>query len=59
MKKFEYTVGVPAKGFWWGGRIDFKALSTKLNELGAQGWETVTSGSTNMWRVHKRCIHNT
>ncbi len=56
MKKFEYTVlDVPAKGFW-GGKINYKELSGKLNELGKNGWEVVSSGETNMWRGASRGI---
>jgi len=41
MKKFEYKVlDVLAKGFF-GGKVDFQALSDKLNELGEEGWEIV------------------
>ncbi len=49
MKKFEYKVlDVPSSGFF-GGNIDYQELSDKMNELGQQGWEAVSMGSTNMY----------
>ncbi|HEX8334483.1 MAG TPA: DUF4177 domain-containing protein [Segetibacter sp.] len=49
MNKFEYKVlDVPAKGVWFGGKIDHQELSDKLNELGTQGWEVVSMSNTNM-----------
>ena len=49
MKRYEYTVlDVPAKGFWFGGKINHEQLTAKLNELGGQGWEAVSSGNTTM-----------
>lgn len=54
MKKFEYDVlDVPTEG-WFGGKVDFEELSTKLNELGKQGWEVVSTTDTNMWRGASR-----
>jgi Domain of unknown function (DUF4177) len=58
MKNFEYKVlDVPAYGFWYGGKIDHQELSTKLNELGRQGWEVVSSGVTNMWGGASRGVY--
>ena len=49
MKKFAYKVlDVPSKGFW-GGSINCQELTDKLNELGQQGWEAVSTGTTNMY----------
>ena len=57
MKRFEYTVlDVPAKGFLWGGRVEFAALDAKLNELGREGWEVASSGDTNMRRGASRSV---
>ena len=48
MKKFEYTVlDVPSKGFF-GGKVDYAALTTKLNDLGKKGWEVISGIDTNM-----------
>ena len=57
MKKFEYTVlDVPAKGFWFGGKINHQELSTKLNELGSLGWEVVSSVNTNTYQNASRGV---
>lgn len=49
MEQFEYKIlDVPSKG-WWGGKIDINTLLDKLNELGAQGWEVISSTGTNMY----------
>jgi hypothetical protein len=56
MKKFEYKVlDVVAKGFF-GGKVDFVALSDKLNELGEEGWEVVAMEDTNMYEGASRSI---
>jgi hypothetical protein len=56
MKKFEYTVlEVPPKGFW-GGKFDYAALTTKLNDLGKKGWEAVSGIDTNMPQGATRAI---
>ena len=48
MKKFEYeTLMLDAKGFWAGGKIDEPELKTRLNEMGAQGWELLEISTTN------------
>lgn len=47
MKKWEYkTVKVPTTGFM-GGTLDCAELSEKLNFLGEEGWEVITSLVTN------------
>lgn len=39
---WEYmTLDVSVAGFWLGPNLDGDALTAKLNELGAQGWEAV------------------
>ena len=43
MTRWEYTVlDVGVAGFFLGPDLDGDALSAKLNELGADGWEAVT-----------------
>ncbi len=55
MRKFEYTVlDVPTKGFW--GKIDHDSLKSKLNELGAKGWEISISKDTNIQHGSSRTI---
>ena len=48
MKKFEYKVlDVVTAGFFrW--KIDYQELTDRLNELGREGWEAVST-STNMY----------
>lgn len=56
MKRFEYTVlDVPTKGFF-GGKVDFEALTTKLNDLGKKGWEVATISDTNMHQGASRAL---
>jgi hypothetical protein len=43
MEKFEYkTLFTDAKGFL-GGKVDQREFQYDLNELGAQGWELVST----------------
>lgn len=43
MTRWEYTVlDVGVAGFFLGPDLDGDALTAKLNDLGAQGWEAVT-----------------
>ena len=65
MTRWEYTVlDVGVAGFFLGPDLDGDALTTKLNELGGEGWEAVTispmtvgSGSTrNLVIVLKRPV---
>lgn len=47
MDKFEYkTIFTDAKGFL-GGKIEPLQFEKELNELGMQGWELVSSVSSN------------
>ena len=47
MEKFEYkVVTYDTKGLW-GGIIDHDQLENQLNMLGNDGWELVSSTSTN------------
>lgn len=56
MTRFEYKVlDVPAKGFF-GGKINYQQLAEKLNALGEEGWELITSTDTNMWEGASRGI---
>ncbi|OLY92854.1 protein of unknown function [Cnuella takakiae] len=56
MTRFEYKVlDVPAKGFF-GGKINYQELADKLNTLGADGWELVSSTDTNMYEGASRGI---
>ncbi|WP_207494205.1 DUF4177 domain-containing protein [Aridibaculum aurantiacum] len=49
MKRFEYKLlDVPTKFSWSGGKINLQELTSKLNQLGAQGWEVVNTTDTNM-----------
>ena len=41
MKKFEYRLLNPEKGFF--RDIDYKELTERLNQLGSQGWEVVST----------------
>lgn len=41
MKKFEYCLLNPEKGFFNG--INFEELTERLNQLGSQGWEVVST----------------
>ncbi|NLL78040.1 MAG: DUF4177 domain-containing protein [Clostridiales bacterium] len=46
MERFEYkTLITDAKGFW-GGKVDSMEFQNELNELGAQGWELVSTVAT-------------
>jgi hypothetical protein len=41
--QWEYIVlDVGVAGFWLGPDLDGNALTAKLNELGAEGWEAVS-----------------
>ena len=47
MDKFEYKViSYDTKGFF-GGNVDTGELEKRLNKLGNDGWEMVSSASTN------------
>jgi hypothetical protein len=55
MNKFEYKVlDVPAKGFWFGGKINHQDLSDKLNDLGNLGWEVCSMTNTVMYNSATR-----
>lgn len=47
--KWEYkTLAFAATGWFLGGKLDGQAMTDRLNELGAQGWELVSVFDTNM-----------
>lgn len=47
MEKFEYCTYIyDTKGFW-GGSVDASQFQNELNRLGNEGWELVSSNSTN------------
>jgi Domain of unknown function (DUF4177) len=55
--KWEYiTVLFTATGFWLGGKLDGEAFNSKLNELGADGWELVSVFDTNMLQGQTRDV---
>ena len=41
MKRFEYRLLNPERGFF--NDIDYKELTERLNQLGSQGWEVVST----------------
>ncbi len=50
MKHFEYQLlDVPVDKSFWGGKIDVQALTDKLNELGREGWELVSTVDTELY----------
>ena len=57
--RWEYmTLDVGVTGFWLGPELDGNALTAKLNELGAEGWESVglTAMETNQGRTKNLII---
>ena len=59
MQKFEYKVlEISASGgfFSSGGVVDFQVLSNKLNELGAAGWEVISSTDINRYQGETRHV---
>ena len=47
MDKYEYKViTYDTKGFW-GGYVEIQKIEDQFNQLGNDGWEMVTSTSTN------------
>ena len=41
-QRWEYMIlDVGVAGFWLGPNLDGNALTTKLNQLGAEGWEAL------------------
>ena len=47
MKKFEYMMLKADDEGFWVAKINYQSLTDKLNYLGAQGWELVTSLDVN------------
>ncbi|MFD2571711.1 DUF4177 domain-containing protein [Spirosoma soli] len=47
MKRFEYmTLDVPTQGLW-SNQINAQELTNKLNQLGAKGWEVISTVDLN------------
>ena len=56
MEKFEYfTLIYNTEGFM-GGKVDINDFQNKLNKLGLEGWELVSSVSTNQGNGYTRSI---
>ena len=51
---WEYMTLTVETGGLLGGSFDADALTSRLNELGAQGWALVSSFDTNMMRGRTR-----
>ena len=49
MKQFEYRILDVIAGGFWGGKIDAQELTDKLNELGREGWEVVSTVDLNRY----------
>lgn len=56
MQQFEYKVLDIATRGWWSGKINFQELASKLNELGREGWEVVSSSDINKWEGASRSV---
>lgn len=56
--KFEYKIIEVPAGSWWsnGGKVDFQALVNKLNELGREGWEVMSSTDLNRYQGQSRNV---
>ncbi|MBI1841479.1 MAG: DUF4177 domain-containing protein [Verrucomicrobia bacterium] len=55
MKKWEYrTLVLPATGLILGGKVDAQKLTDRLNELGGEGWELVSTFDTAMFEGETR-----
>ena len=49
MKRFEYHIlkfDLRGGFFSWGGKVDAVSMDVRLNQLGAEGWELVSSFDT-------------
>jgi hypothetical protein len=56
MDKFEYyTYKYDTEG-WMGGKVDTNRLQADLNRLGEEGWELVSSTSTNQGEGYTRSM---
>jgi hypothetical protein len=49
MKQFEYRILNVTAGGFWGQDFDAQALTDKLNELGREGWEIVSTVDTEIY----------
>jgi hypothetical protein len=50
MKKFDYYVLQINKKGSWNPKFDFEEMSTKINELGNQGWELTSNISNTVYQ---------
>ncbi len=56
MDKFEYyTYKYDTEG-WMGGKVDVSELQADLNRLGEDGWELVSSPTTNQGQGYTRSM---
>lgn len=47
--KWEYmTLVLPASGWFLGGKVDVQSFTARLNLLGVEGWELVSTFETTM-----------
>lgn len=56
MEKFEYRTFIYNTEGWMGGKVDNKDFEMELNKLGLDGWELVSSVSTNQGNGYTRSI---
>ncbi|MEI9807396.1 MAG: DUF4177 domain-containing protein [Bacteroidota bacterium] len=56
MQKFEYKLLDLSTKRWWSGRIDHQELTSKLNDLGKEGWEAVSCSDINKWEGASRSV---
>jgi hypothetical protein len=56
MPRWEYMTLMMNAGGFLGGTLDGDALTERLNELGAQGWELVSTFDTNMEQGRTRQV---
>ena len=56
MERFEYRVVTYSPSGLVGGKVDEYAFQDRLNALGSNGWELVSSVSSNMYEGTTRSI---
>lgn len=55
-RRFQYQVVIVDTRGWSGGIVDEQETTDVLNEMGAQGWELVSTATTHMGQGATRCI---